>query len=298
MCSFLCYFGTLGCAVVLATGLKTTANKFYAGTWTCKFPVARSDFSVLEKGEKFVNEAAQIAAGCILQVDNCTLLKRGENNIEVRSFALWTRAVELPSLCLGALRLAQEVEVATNTAWLVSVVGDPVYIPCKHCGTKVNPDTGKCKRADAAACASEPDSAARMLAAAHIADWSGQVENVLIGSEHLAVLAKVGDEQQVAKLIEEKGAQVGEPSATVTPLDATQALTATQQSTTMVKKVVRIDKQRPEGAVLPVRDLYKDITCSDLGTFFQRGSVFASYIATRAYAQDKPDINEVDIQGL
>ena len=107
-------------------------------------------------------------------------------------------------------------------------------------------------QADAAACASEPDSAARMLAAAHIADWSGQVKNVLIGSEHLAVLAKVGDEQQVAKLIEEKGAQaqgpldvrlataphmtqgrqagqVGEPSATVTPLDATQALTATQQ---------------------------------------------------------------------
>ena len=34
------------------------------------------------RGEKFVNEAAQIAAGCILQVDNCTLLKRGENNIE------------------------------------------------------------------------------------------------------------------------------------------------------------------------------------------------------------------------
>ncbi|CAJ1394992.1 unnamed protein product [Effrenium voratum] len=55
--------------------------------------------------------------------------------------------------------------------------------------------------------ASEPDSAARVLAAARVADWSGQVENVLIGGERLAVLAKVGDEQQVAKLIEEKGAQ-------------------------------------------------------------------------------------------
>ena len=94
--------------------------------------------------------------------------------------------------------------------------------------------------------ASEPDSTARVLAAARVADWSGQVENVLIGGERLAVLAKVGDEQQVAKLIEEKGAQalcfkgpfdvrlataprttqgrqarqVGEPSATVTPVDS------------------------------------------------------------------------------
>ena len=65
----------------------------------------------------------------------------------------------------------------------------------------------------------------------------------------------------------------------------------------MVKKVIRIDKQRPEGAVLPARDLCKDVTYSDLGTFFQRGSVFASYIAMLAYAQDEPDMNEVDIQG-
>ena len=148
------------------------------------------------------------------------------------------------------------------------------------------------------------------------------------------MLAKVDDEQQVAKLIEKKSTfkgpfdvrlataphmtqgrqarQVGEPSATVTPVDATQALTATQQepglpaqasqfqvlaarpalgidyndsSRPMVKKVIRIDKQRPEGAVPPARDLYKDITCSDLGTFFQRGSVFASYVAMLAYAR-------------
>ena len=130
-----------------------------------------------------------------------------------------------------------------RAAWLVSVVGDPVYIPCKRCGTKVHPDTNKCKRAGTAACVSEPDSAARVLAGARIADWSGQVENVLIGGEHLAVLAKVVDEQQVAKVIEEKAMQalcfkgpfdvrlataphmiqgwqarqVGEPSATATP---------------------------------------------------------------------------------
>ena len=200
MCSFLCYFGTLGCAVAVTcclgdrpedhgqqvlrgdvdlsergTAAKarwrprirrawqrkvsflwpdrtsacwrkvrgTGAHRRYRpgdvlpGGAHCKAQGKHLDERLVGQshaldavGEKFVNEAAQIAAGCILQVDNCTLLKRGENNIEatartswrvrgtpsctcaairkVRSFALWTRAVELPSLCLGALRLAQE----------------------------------------------------------------------------------------------------------------------------------------------------------------------------------------------
>ena len=97
--------------------------------------------------------------------------------------------------------------MATHAAWLVGVVGDPVYRPCRVCGTKVNPDTGKCKRADTSSCPSQPDLALKVLATAHIADWSGAVENVLIRGEQLAALASVDDEAKLAELIAEKGTQ-------------------------------------------------------------------------------------------
>ena len=65
----------------------------------------------------------------------------------------------------------------------------------------------------------------------------------------------------------------------------------------MVKKVVRLESQRAKGAVLPVADPYRDLSCSDLGIFFPRGNVFASYISMVAVAKDDPDIREVDING-
>ena len=94
-----------------------------------------------------------------------------------------------------------------HAAWLVGIAGDPVCRPCRVCGTKVNPDTGKCKQADTSSCPSQPDLALKVLATAHIADWSGAVENVLIRGEQLAALASVDDEAKLAELIAEKGAQ-------------------------------------------------------------------------------------------
>ncbi|CAJ1444076.1 unnamed protein product [Effrenium voratum] len=120
------------------------------------------------------------------------------------------------NMCACGLAVAQgtiqaemldKLEVATHAAWLVGVVGDPVYRPCRVCGTKVNPDTGKCKRADTSSCPSQPDLALKVLATAHIADWSGAVENVLIRGEQLAALASVDDEAKLAELIAEKGTQ-------------------------------------------------------------------------------------------
>ncbi|CAJ1441414.1 unnamed protein product, partial [Effrenium voratum] len=112
------------------------------------------------------------------------------------------------NMCACGLAAAQgKLEVAMHAAWLVGVVGDPVYRPCRVCGTKINPDTGKCKRADTSSCPSQPDLALKVLATAHIADWSGAVENVLIRGEQLAALASVDDEAKLAELIAEKGTQ-------------------------------------------------------------------------------------------
>ena len=92
--------------------------------------------------------------------------------------------------------------MALHAAWLVSVLGDPVYTPCKHCGTKIDGLTRKCKRADSAS------DAPRVLATVHIADWSGQLDKVLAGGEELAVLARVDGEAALARAIQDKGAHV------------------------------------------------------------------------------------------
>ena len=62
-----------------------------------------------------------------------------------------------------------KLEVAMHAAWLVGVVGDPAHRPCQVCGTKINPDTGKRRRADTSSCPSQPDLALKVLATAHIA---------------------------------------------------------------------------------------------------------------------------------
>ncbi|CAJ1386082.1 unnamed protein product, partial [Effrenium voratum] len=182
--------------------------------------------------------------------------------------------------------------------------------PCQVCGTKVNPDTGKCKRADTSSCPSQPDLALKVLATAHIADWSGAAENVLIRGEQLAALASVDDEAKLAELIAEKGTQAlcfkGSFGATTCGNHASGCVSDQwrflgklydNSDRSMVKKVIRLENQRAEGAVLPVADPYRDLSCSDLGIFFPRGNVFASHISMLAVAKDDPDIREVDING-
>ena len=75
-----------------------------------------------------------------------------------------------------------------HSVWLIDVRGDPVYTACKVCSTKIDPMTGKCKKTDDG-CATEAAEAPRVLATVHLADWTGQLSNVLVGGPELALLA-------------------------------------------------------------------------------------------------------------
>ena len=175
-----------------------------------------------------------------------------------------------------------------------------------------------------------------MLATVHIADWSGQLDNVLVGGEELAVLARVDGEAALARAIQDKGAHVlcfkgpfdlrlgTSPRLATSRGAAPSALQASQASapgtsvTTqfqvlasracfgegysdgvrpMVKKVTRLLNQKRDGAVLPVQNLYQDMSCSDMGSFFLRGEVFANYVTLLAVAEDDPAIDEIDVAG-
>ena len=202
--------------------------------------------------------------------------------------------------------------MALHAAWLVSVLGDPVYTPCKHCGTKIDGLTSKCKRADSNNCQTEASDAPRVLATVHIADWSGQLDNVLVGGEELAVLARVDGEAALARAIQDKGAHVlcfkgpfdlrlgtsprlatsrgAAPSASQASQASAPGTSVTTQFQVlasracfgegysdgvrpMVKKVTRLLNQKRDGAVLPVQNLYQDMSCSDMGSFFSRRGV-------------------------
>ena len=224
--------------------------------------------------------------------------------------------------------------MAMHSIWLVNVLGDPVCTPCRHCQTKIDDVSGKCKRADTSGCQTEPAEAARVLATVHVADWTGQLDNVLVGGAELAVLARVADEQALAQLLlRDKGPQalcfkgpfdarlgtsqrLGQPRGAL--LQSSQASQASASAPTqfqilaarpsfgeayderarpMVKKVTRLVNEMRDGAVLPVQSLFSDLSCSDLGTFFTRGSVFAECVTLLAFAKDEPSMDEVDTGG-
>ncbi|CAE7032286.1 unnamed protein product [Symbiodinium sp. CCMP2592] len=226
--------------------------------------------------------------------------------------------------------LREKVEVALHNVWLVDILGDPVYTPCKVCSTKIDPVTDKCKRATDG-CQTEPADAKRVLATVHLADWTGQLSNVLVGGRELAPLARVRDEEKLVELIEKKGSeavcfrgpcdarlgtshrlgqvrgasapQASQASVTGGPAPPTQfqVLAARpcfgedydEDRRPMVKKVTRLASEKRDGAVLPVQCPLDDLTCSDMGTFFDMGNVFANYVTVVAVAKDEPTVEEV-----
>lgn len=64
-------------------------------------------------------------------------------------------------------------------AWLVSISGCPLYTACEHCSTNIDPDTNMCKK-QSAGCLSEPCDEVTVLATATLADFTGQLEKVLV----------------------------------------------------------------------------------------------------------------------
>lgn len=225
----------------------------------------------------------------------------------------------------------EKVEVAMHCVWLVDVLGDPVYTACKVCSSKIDPMTGKCKRSDSG-CQAEAADAARILATVHLADWTGQLSNVLVGGQELALLSRVNDEQALVQLLQAKGTsaigfrgpfdarlgtsqRLGQPRASGQQASQASAVGAVVQATQfqvlaarqcfgeaydddkrpMVKKVTRLMSEKKDGAVLPVRCPLTDLSCSDMGTFFLKGSVFANYVSVLAFAKDEPAIEELTI---
>ena len=81
---------------------------------------------------------------------------------------------------------ADVVEIQLHGVWLAGVRGaDVAYWACKKCKTKVDQDTGCCKKHSTHGCATEQEDSRTILATVHLADWTGQLDNLLVNEAAL-----------------------------------------------------------------------------------------------------------------
>ena len=81
------------------------------------------------------------------------------------------------------------VEIQLHGVWLAGVRGaDVAYWACKKCKTKVDQETGCCKKQSTHGCATEQEDSRTILATVHLADWTGQLDNLLVNEAALCEL--------------------------------------------------------------------------------------------------------------
>ena len=92
-----------------------------------------------------------------------------------------------------------------NNVWVTSVLGNPTYVACRNCRTKIDPDTGHCKRHDTHSCQTERDDEIAILATVNLADRIGEMERILVDEQNLQALAAVASKEQLLTLLQKRG---------------------------------------------------------------------------------------------
>ncbi|CAK9084679.1 unnamed protein product, partial [Durusdinium trenchii] len=102
----------------------------------------------------------------------------------------------------------ESIEVVLQNVWVTEVTGWPVYTPCSECHTKIDPESGECKK-KSTGCASTPASEVKVLATLNLSDPTGCVEKVLADEEALCVMTniKLEEKAKLVKMLERHGVQ-------------------------------------------------------------------------------------------
>ena len=111
--------------------------------------------------------------------------------------------------CSAAASALPLVEVALCGVWLTAVKGTEVaYLACKHCRTKIDPETGRCKKAVAEKpCVTEPEQEKTILATVTISDATGRLENLLVNGPALKELTDFNSEEELLQATDSYGTQ-------------------------------------------------------------------------------------------
>ncbi len=85
---------------------------------------------------------------------------------------------------------------------------DIAYVACKHCRSKIDPGTGRCKKAmGEKPCPTEPEEERTILATLGIADAMGRLENLLVNGEALKELTDYESQEELLKATDAHGTQ-------------------------------------------------------------------------------------------
>ena len=105
--------------------------------------------------------------------------------------------------------LPEEVHTTILGIWLAEVLNEPpVYTPCELCHTKIDPDSGLCKkRREGGSCATKAAAESVVLANVRLADFSGSCADILVDGEALCGLAGVESMQDLYDQINREGVQ-------------------------------------------------------------------------------------------
>ena len=111
--------------------------------------------------------------------------------------------------CSAAASALPLVEVALSGVWLTAVKGTEIaYLACKNCRTKIDPETGRCKKATAEKpCATEPEGERTILATVSISDATGRLENLLVNGEALREMTNFGTQEELLQATDSHGTQ-------------------------------------------------------------------------------------------
>ncbi|CAK9048974.1 unnamed protein product [Durusdinium trenchii] len=80
------------------------------------------------------------------------------------------------------------IEVQLNSVWVTGILGDPMYVPRKNCGLKVDPVAGHCKRHAQQGCQTIREEVSSFLATVTLADHTGELDRVLVDGDQLQLL--------------------------------------------------------------------------------------------------------------
>eukprot|EP00435_Cladocopium_sp_Y103_P042208 s1010_g11.t1 len=192
------------------------------------------------------------------------------------------------------------VEVQLNSVWVTGVVGDPVYAACKNCRTKIDSEAGHCKRHDTQGCQTERDEEDAILAIVNLADHTGELEKVLVDAPALCELTMIPKKTDLLELVAKRGSQ---SLCFRQPMDVVAAKLALHKiyedgTRPMIRKVLRVEKQRPTGMVYPISCPYQDLSFSGFGVKLRDAAIFPNYITMLIRAEDlEPTIQKTVSDG-
>ena len=218
--------------------------------------------------------------------------------------------------------LPEEVHITLWGVWLAEVQNEsPFYKPCEVCHTKIDPESGLCrKRRDGGACTTTPAAEFVVLANVRLADFSGSCADILVDGEALRGLAGFESIKDLYDQIENHGVEsltyrckcdirIGanriarngkrgsaDPKCNFQVLSVDHCVLAPWNSTERpaVQKILCAANDRSSGHVVPIASVADGMLQTPMGAQYAAASIVPDLISLLCVVIESPDVEEAE----